>query len=590
MEAREFRENWEFSWSPFFGPFEKTTPIPPVRFTNCTPVPGHASLHDSLQIFSVRIKELRRGLQWPIHVFGLIAARDTIDQNRIIVFNHTRDNCQTLTKEDRYLSLTGPTRAVVATDNVHLEAVLKVKGSIESEDKDLSFLTVSLIRTFQTVKTCLVNREYTSRLSTMELTFGYVVHSLEAAISVHVIDGLWQDGYRGLFAAHTFSLKDSKVVLLDCGYDEMVPVNADGRIGLSRHVVSVESKGDLTVSVMAFGCDDVKEDAKDFTPKDAGMSCDVLDVGFCKMEVTVAWSLISLVPHEYIAQCHSGGMEREAQEEIQMTEKEAGRKRDREPGEGEGGSLDWKREERDAAAVARMKQKAAAAEWHRKAREESLKEMEREMAKYPDEAPIPPVRYTHCKDDPVPRHISLRHTLQIISVKVKGLRRGLQWPINVFGLIAARDTIDRNRIMIFDRTRDNCQTLTKEDQYLLLTGPTRAVVVSDPVYFEAALKVKGSIESEDKDLSFLAVSLTGTSESGETCLVNREYTSRLPFGILPIPVGNLAVSVLVFGCGDEIKAEKDFTPEEVGMSCGVLDVGFCKMEVTTSLKSAPVLG
>uniref|UniRef100_A0A0A8YDG8 Uncharacterized protein n=1 Tax=Arundo donax TaxID=35708 RepID=A0A0A8YDG8_ARUDO len=31
----------------------------------------------------------------------------------------------------------------------------------------------------------------------------------------------------------------------------------------------------------------------DFTPKEAGKSDGILDIGFCKMKVTVAWSLIS---------------------------------------------------------------------------------------------------------------------------------------------------------------------------------------------------------------------------------------------------------------------------------------------------------
>lgn len=38
----------------------------------------------------------------------------------------------------------------------------------------------------------------------------------------------------------------------------------------------------------------------------------------------------------------------------------------------------------------------------------------------------------------------------------------LQWPLHVFGKIALRDSVDHNRNMIFDRTRDNCQILTQE--------------------------------------------------------------------------------------------------------------------------------
>uniref|UniRef100_A0A0E0RI91 DUF6598 domain-containing protein n=1 Tax=Oryza rufipogon TaxID=4529 RepID=A0A0E0RI91_ORYRU len=36
----------------------------------------------------------------------------------------------------------------------------------------------------------------------------------------------------------------------------------------------------------------------------------------------------------------------------------------------------------------------------------------------------------------------------------------LRWPIDVFGLISVRDSLDRNHNYIFERTRNNCQTLT----------------------------------------------------------------------------------------------------------------------------------
>ncbi|KAL6848484.1 hypothetical protein ACP4OV_021778 [Aristida adscensionis] len=96
VRAREYRQDWESCWTGVFGTFDTITPIQPMRFTDKPE--GHASNHyTSLQIFSVKIRETRGGLQWPLHVFGLVAARDTVDHNRNIIFDRPRENCQTLT-------------------------------------------------------------------------------------------------------------------------------------------------------------------------------------------------------------------------------------------------------------------------------------------------------------------------------------------------------------------------------------------------------------------------------------------------------------------------------------------------------------
>jgi len=64
---------------------------------------------------------------------------------------------------------------------------------------------------------------------------------------------------------------------------------------------------------------------------------------------------------------------------------------------------------------------------------------------------------------------------RFFSAKVATTRTG-DLPFDVFGVVAIRDTtIDYNRNIVFSRTRDNCQTLTKEHPDLVLTGPTRAV-------------------------------------------------------------------------------------------------------------------
>jgi hypothetical protein len=61
---------------------------------------------------------------------------------------------------------------------------------------------------------------------------------------------------------------------------------------------------------------------------------------------------------------------------------------------------------------------------------------------------------------------------------------------------------------------------------LKLTGPTRAVSVLDPATFEVDLKVKGTTESEDQWLSFLAVTYHHFSQL-HSHLFEREYASKL---------------------------------------------------------------
>lgn len=65
--------------------------------------------------------------------------------------------------------------------------------------------------------------------------------------------------------------------------------------------------------------------------------------------------------------------------------------------------------------------------------------------------------------------------LEIYSWKVAELRGGLRWPLDVFGFVALRDSLDHKRNFIFNRDRDDPQRLTATDSALELTGPVRAV-------------------------------------------------------------------------------------------------------------------
>ncbi|KAK3125815.1 hypothetical protein QOZ80_7BG0610070 [Eleusine coracana subsp. coracana] len=302
----EYRDQWISLWSPNYGSFEDITTIPWKRYTD-EPAPPETYYCNTLQIFSARVMGLKHGLQWPLDVFGMVAVRDNVDRKRNIIFYRERDNCQTLTKKDPYLVLTGPTRAVVLTDPVTFEVILKVKGAIECQDKVLSFLAQRLIlHSPATLSSRLFYESYTSNRSTLRFKFADIGLSVEATISVRVIDGSFPKGFHGQFAArtagvvHDEDVVHEKVVLLDFGDENASFIGDNGSIELSRRVISVGVRGHLEVCVKVWRDEymALEEDKVEFMPKDAGVSfgSQPLQVASCQMVVTVSWSLISSDP------------------------------------------------------------------------------------------------------------------------------------------------------------------------------------------------------------------------------------------------------------------------------------------------------
>ncbi|TVU38216.1 hypothetical protein EJB05_11573, partial [Eragrostis curvula] len=283
--ASEYRKNW--IWSRLYS-FEETTCIPAMRFTDNHPPPSEANTRTTIQVFSAKIAGLSGGLHFPIDVFGVIAARDSADRRRNIIFSRTRDNCQTITGQDPYLVLTGPSRAILFLGHVFIEVMLNVKGAVECEDKILNFQASELIYSDIWLSR-MIDGPYTSKHSTLELTLGSIVSSVEATIFVRVVDGSLPDKERRVEET------DCKPILLLDSRDATAPVSSDGRINLSRSVVSVRKTGELIVSLKAF------EPSKEillcnkeavFAPREAGRSSGLLQTELCTVEINVAWSLI----------------------------------------------------------------------------------------------------------------------------------------------------------------------------------------------------------------------------------------------------------------------------------------------------------
>uniref|UniRef100_A0ACD5UT95 Uncharacterized protein n=1 Tax=Avena sativa TaxID=4498 RepID=A0ACD5UT95_AVESA len=82
----------------------------------------------------------------------------------------------------------------------------------------------------------------------------------------------------------------------------------------------------------------------------------------------------------------------------------------------------------------------------------------------------------------------LKNSVNVVSVKLVSSDYG--YPLNVYGSIIARDSLDRKCVYIFRRDQDHCQLISSKDDPLILTGPKRGFMVCDDIFFEINLKAK----------------------------------------------------------------------------------------------------
>jgi hypothetical protein len=90
-------------------------------------------------------------------------------------------------------------------------------------------------------------------------------------------------------------------------------------------------------------------------------------------------------------------------------------------------------------------------------------------------------------------------SVNILSVKIVSSDVG--YPLDIYGTIIARDSIDYKCVPIFRRRRDDPQRIESEDTSLILAGPDRGLVLVDFVYLEINLNIKdGDEEYMDRRL------------------------------------------------------------------------------------------
>ncbi|KAF8643665.1 hypothetical protein HU200_066722 [Digitaria exilis] len=91
------------------------------------------------------------------------------------------------------------------------------------------------------------------------------------------------------------------------------------------------------------------------------------------------------------------------------------------------------------------------------------------------------------------------HSVNVISIKVAESDVG--YPIKIYGTVLARDQYDYRCVYLFNRSRDNPQLLKSKKDALTLTGPFRALAVTDSMFFEVHLKIKSDDDAVDQDFS-----------------------------------------------------------------------------------------
>ncbi|CAM0958532.1 unnamed protein product [Alopecurus aequalis] len=180
-----------------------------------------------------------------------------------------------------------------------------------------------------------------------------------------------------------------------------------------------------------------------------------------------------------------------------------------------------------------------------------------------EESCIPPMRFTNTGYS---RGLNLEDSANILSIKIISSDRG--FPINVYGTIIARDSVDHKCIYLFKRSREDYQTINSEDDRLILTGPGRGLVLLDFIYLEINLKIKIDEEPLDQQISKGLISIDGRVQPRDEKVNVGSQTLKSWFSTVKV---NYATILNAVEGTFEIKVLK-------GHFCGKITVGIQDVE------------
>ncbi|KAL5222748.1 hypothetical protein ABZP36_027461 [Zizania latifolia] len=124
----------------------------------------------------------------------------------------------------------------------------------------------------------------------MEIKFAHLAYAVEATITIRITSG--SNDFRARFTARTKSI-DEEMVLLD-SRGRNVSITDDGLVVLQRRVAVVEEHGELILGVEATQGETAPTVVKrlKINPRQALRSEDYFSLGFCRLYVLVAWSML----------------------------------------------------------------------------------------------------------------------------------------------------------------------------------------------------------------------------------------------------------------------------------------------------------
>ncbi|CAL5070325.1 unnamed protein product [Urochloa decumbens] len=263
---------------------DEESPVPPMQYTNKT-YQTECSMNCSANILSVKVVSSDVG--FPIHVYGSVIARDSMDNKCVYLFRCHRRDSQLIKSEDESLILTGPARGLLLIDFIFLETDLKIKGE-RGQDKLLSRGLLQIDGRILCIREDIKVRGVTcaSRLSTVEVNYVVVKSAVEATIEIQVPHGK----FYGEITAHTTSILH-RIVLYDSKAGGVAMSDNSGAIQLWCRVIAVCLNEKLMLTVDTEASNGIQ--TIQFIPSLNGANQHVIYCGATKLCLKVTWLVIT---------------------------------------------------------------------------------------------------------------------------------------------------------------------------------------------------------------------------------------------------------------------------------------------------------